>query len=197
MSDSYMDMENTIHTADQDMPDIPEWVKEKNKELCEKYPFLIPSNRWSGKRITDCCGLDGEEGYWPGEPEEHPEYDWSYTELDEMPFGWKKAFGEQICEEIMQELVEHDCVDQYRILDIKEKYGSLRWYDSGGTEKIYNEIIPKYEALSEKTCIRCGAPATKISTGWISPWCDTCALAIYDETIPIEKWISGEDDDEC
>ena len=25
-----------------------------------------------------------------------------------------------------------------------------------------------------KTCIVCGKPATKMSTGWISPYCDDC-----------------------
>jgi hypothetical protein len=27
--------------------------KEYNKQLCEKYPFLIPRNRWSGMKITE------------------------------------------------------------------------------------------------------------------------------------------------
>ena len=48
--------------------------KEYNKQLCEKYPFLLPRNRWTGLV--------------------HPDYDYSYTELDAMPTGWRKAFGE-------------------------------------------------------------------------------------------------------
>ena len=36
------------------------------------------------------------------------------------------------------------------------------------------EIIEKYENLSYHTCINCGKPATKISTGWICPYCDNC-----------------------
>lgn len=32
-------------------------------------------------------------GYWPGEPEAIPEYDYEYTELDSMPEGWRIAFG--------------------------------------------------------------------------------------------------------
>ena len=79
-----------------------------------------------------------------------------------------------MCEEIKQELEEKGLLHQYRISQIKEKYGTLCWYDFGCTEKILREIIPKYEDLSGKTCIKCGKPATKITLGWISPYCDDC-----------------------
>ena len=135
-------------------------IKE-NKKLVERYPFLLPRNRWTGKVSED--------------------YDYHYTELDAMPDGWRKAFGVQMCEDIREELIKADYLDKYRITDIKEKYGSLRWYDFGGTEKMMREIIPKYTRLSKYTCIHCGKPATKISLGWISPWCDDCAAAINGE----------------
>lgn len=195
MSDSYQDMENSV-IVEATSPEVPKSVKKRNKKLCKRFPFLIPTNEWSGKRITDCCGPDGEEGYWPGSPDHHPDYDWEYTKLDDMPEGWRKAFGEQMCEEIMQELVEHNCVDKYRVTQIKEKYGELRWCDFGGTDKIFREIIPKYEELSKRTCINCGAPATRISTGWISPWCDQCILPLRCTTVPIEEWFKEDADDE-
>lgn len=167
-----------------------EETKQRNRELCERFPFLIPFNRWSGKKITDCCGPDGEEGFWPDNPEAHPEeYDYETTELDDMPYGWRKAFGEQMCEEIMDELVAHDLVDKYRVDQIKEKYGTLRWYDSNSTDKIWSEIIPKYEELSWHTCIRCGKPSTKMSLGWVSPFCDECAEELSNRIMfkPIDK----------
>ena len=163
-------------------------VKKKNEELCSKYPFLVPSNRWSGLKITEAD--DG--GYWPGAPNEIPEYDYEYTELDDMPEGWRIAFGEQMCDEILEELKAHNFVDKYRICQIKEKYGGLRWYDNGGTEKLYNEIIPKYEKMSYKTCIHCGKPATKVSTGWISPWCDDCAKEVRDNMVDINEYYSND-----
>lgn len=94
-------------------------TKEQNRELCRRYPFLIPSNRWSGKRITDAVG----GGYWPGNPSAVPEYDYEYTELDEMPDGWRIAFGEQLCEELREELEKTGRMDEYRIVQIKEKFG--------------------------------------------------------------------------
>lgn len=123
--------------------------KEENKKLCEKYPFLMPTNRWTGEVPED--------------------YDYSWTEIDAIPQGWFKAFGMQMVEELSQALGEN--VKNYRISQIKEKYGSLRWYDFGCTKEGY-DVISKYGRLSEVTCIVCGKPATKISNGWISPFCD-------------------------
>ena len=146
--------------------------QEANRKLIERFPFLIPRNRWTDKVPED--------------------FDYSYTELDSMPDGWRKAFGGQMCEEIREELVRANYLDQYRITQIKEKYGSLRWYDFGCTERMLCEIIPKYERLSARTCIRCGKPATNASTIWISPYCDTCANKIgqNERFIPIEEWLN-------
>ena len=156
----------------------------ENKRLCEMYPFLIPWNRWSGKLITDC--MNGEKGYWPGNPTEIPEYDWTYTELDAMPTGWRKAFGIQMCEELREALIEDDDLYRYRVVQCKEKYGSLRWYNNG--TKIGSrvpDIERKYESMSVCTCIICGKPATKITTGWIEPYCDDCC--------PDERWMAIEE----
>lgn len=97
----------------------------------------------------------------------------TFTELDSMPIGWRKAFGIQICKEIKAELKKIKYLRKYRIMQIKEKYGSLRWYDSGNNEEIQN-IINKYEEISSRTCINCGKPAKYISRGWISPYCENC-----------------------
>lgn len=129
-------------------------LKKQNKELISKYPFLMPVNVWTGKPL--------------------PNYDYTYTLLDDMPIGWKKAFGKLLCEDIMNELVESNTLNTYSIQQIKEKYGTLRWYCSGGTEKIY-DIIRKYEHISEFVCITCGkVNVPVINDGWISPQCKSC-----------------------
>lgn len=99
----------------------------------------------------------------------------SYTELDAMEPGWRKSFGIQMCKEIKKELKKHKFLYKYRIVQIKEKWGYLHWYDGGNPKdsKIY-DIIHKYEDISAKTCGVCGKPATKISKGWIYPYCDDC-----------------------
>ena len=135
-------------------------IKMKYKHICKRYPFLIIRN-WK----TD-------------EPIEYP-----YTYLDDMPDGWRRAFGKQMCEEIRKVLIKGNYLNNYRVAQVKEKYGTLRWYDEGAPSSIYRElqdVIDKYEELSYRTCICCGRPATKISLGWISPFCDKCAGKLSD-----------------
>ena len=57
-------------------------TKEENKALIERFPFLMPHNRFTDKIPED--------------------FDYHYTELDAMPDGWRIAFGEQMCQEIAQ-----------------------------------------------------------------------------------------------
>ena len=103
------------------------------------------------------------------------EEDYTWTWLNEIPDGWRKAFGWNLISEINKIYfsIAPQLREDYYPLDIKEKYGALRIYFS-----VYNpsieSIIEKYSKISEKTCICCGAPATKLSKGWISPWCDEC-----------------------
>lgn len=89
-----------------------------------------------------------------------------------MNDGWRKAFGIQMCIEIKERLIENDSLDDYSILEVKEKYGTLRWYDYS---TITDDIISKYEDLSSITCIKCGKQATYISNGWNAPFCTRCA----------------------
>lgn len=94
-------------------------TKEDNKRLCERYPFIVPWNLFSGMLITEAQ----HGGYYPGNPTEIPDYDYDYTLLDNMPDGWNQAFGEQMCEEIREALIEDNDLDRWRIVQLKEKYG--------------------------------------------------------------------------
>lgn len=134
----------------------------KNWILINKYPFLLPK-------------------YWNRDNmiyEADKDYDYTLTELDAMPNGWRKAFGEMMCEEIKEELIKHNCLDEYLILDIKEKFGQLRWSDNGtpiGCNT--SQIIDKYSVLSENICIFCGkpdVPMTGTLPSYLSPLCKSC-----------------------
>jgi hypothetical protein len=97
----------------------------------------------------------------------------TYTELCSMPEGWRKSFGVQMCKDIKQALLKtsKQALYSYRILQIKEKYGELRWYDANATHDVY-AVILKYEELSRNTCIVCGESAKYTTTSWISPYCE-------------------------
>ena len=106
----------------------------------------------------------------------------NYEWLNCIPEGWK---------ELAQQMVQEcEAIDPtYTIEDLKEKFGSMRvysycksWYDDKEIEDYgfaISDIENKYEILSARTCCKCGRPATKISTGWILPWCDECGIDKY------------------
>lgn len=121
----------------------------ENYELCMKYPILIPNN--------------DEEFYY------------EYTQLDFFPIGWKKAFGEQWAKEVqavINKMPINIQKDAY-IIDIKEKHGQLRVFFSVCSDEL-DEVLKKYEKLSESVCIKCGKHKTEGLGGWFSFLCNDC-----------------------
>ena len=56
---------------------------------------------------------------------------------------------------------------------IKEKYGGLRLYFSGGDEYVEG-LVSMAEAMSYKICEVCGNRGSPNENGWISTLCDGC-----------------------
>lgn len=154
VNDYYADVEKNKNLKNQ--------IEKYNKELIKEYPFLEMRNVFTDK----------------------PTNNFMFTWLDDMPEGWRIAFGKEICDELKQALIDYDnkngtdMLHKYRIHQIKEKYGSLRWYDNGVTPEM-SVIISKYEMMSEKICIICGEKAVYSTKGWISPYCEICSSEIY------------------
>lgn len=99
-----------------------------------------------------------------------------YTELDSLDIGWRKAFGKDLCKDLRKALWKEGglkALFRFRITQIKEKWGYLHFYYSGGGEKV-QKVISRYEEISKRTCVGCGKPATWRTTSWICPWCDDC-----------------------
>lgn len=105
-------------------------------------------------------------------------------EADFLPDGWTDTFIPKMKQELADVL--GGAVDDFIVFQIKEKYGAMRmywsWadrdYDDSESKHLINlatkidAVIRKYEAISEKTCVVCGKPATKMTTGWVIPVCD-------------------------
>ncbi len=83
-----------------------------------------------------------------------------------------------MCKDIKKTLLKNGrkALYNYRIEQIKEKWGELCWYDIGGTTDV-NKIISKYTYISARTCIHCGELATVYTPieYWKCPYCDNCA----------------------
>lgn len=123
----------------------------------------------------------------------------SWTKLDWMPDGWRKAFGLRLCEDLRKELLRaggRTALRHYKVYDIKEKWGALRWDDGCVVGNITN-IVHIYEYLSERYCICCGELATCVTPEeyWRSPYCDkhfpnncTCKLEYGTKHMPWFGW---------
>ena len=61
----------------------------------------------------------------------------------------------------------------FRFSQVKEKWGILRIYHSGGDEFCAG-VIAMAEAVSSVTCERCGKPGKSTGGGWISTLCEGC-----------------------
>lgn len=146
-----------------------------NKMMIESFPFLMPRNRWTD-RIPE-------------------NFDYRYNEMYSMPYGWAKEFGYEMLCEIYQALVDANYLEKYRIMDIKEKYGTLCWYDSGAPKQVF-EIIEHYIGKSAHVCQSCGKPATYMTQGWIGYFCRKCGKKLGAVKIPKKWWEADFDDDE-
>ena len=126
-----------------------------------KYPFLRVTNNSVYPWLT-------EEDSW----------------ADEIPIGWRDSFFENMCDELI--VVLGNYINEFEIVQLKEKYGSMRLYWNWKDENIFTEeqihnltntirdVISKYEAISYHTCVRCGKPSIGYTKPWILPVCDKC-----------------------
>lgn len=134
--------------------------KIKNYFFCLKYPFYKNRNVWTDKFL----------GY-------------SMTRYEDIPEGWRKAFGKQLSEDLRKQLKKDKQLHTFRFSQIKEKWGKLRLYTFGCSEECW-DIIRKYEALSKKYCIYCGKPATHKTTGYVLYLCkDHCKLEVAPDNV--------------
>lgn len=91
-----------------------------------------------------------------------------------MGFGFEHDDGWfelewKLCEDL-EKLVEPD----YKLMQIKEKFGTLRWYDCGANAEAAKRIR-QAEDESSNTCEVCGNPASLCTAGyWVKTLCEFC-----------------------
>ena len=85
--------------------------------------------------------------------------------------GWFDVIH-NLCKELNElYLSKNKNPDDIFVLQVKEKYGGLRFYTNGLIEGGY-EIISKYENLSETTCEICGEIGKIRGDYWLKCLCD-------------------------
>jgi len=88
--------------------------------------------------------------------------------------GWWPIL-EALCGQIQHHIdwknKQGNVVHQVTVAQIKEKFGGLRFYYSGGDEAI-DGMVRMAESWAARSCEECGAPGKSRDGSWIKTLCD-------------------------
>ena len=104
--------------------------------------------------------------------------------------GWYKLYYD-LCTDI-ERIIETRKLDpdKYCFSQVKEKFGFLRVYMTASTDEI-SEVIAQAQALSEKTCERCGDVGNLCDWGWLGVRCVECRRV---EAVEREaRWVRSQE----
>jgi hypothetical protein len=158
--------------------------EELDKQLVEKYPLLY-RNRYAPMTETAMCwGFSHGDGWYNiinalsyllcSEYEQKKDRYESTKRYFENDGRWPWTGGKEItAEEVEQKRLEMVEAEKTvpTVSQVKEKFGTLRFYIDGGTKEHYN-YIRFAESMSAVTCETCGAPGKTRGHGWYYTACD-------------------------
>ena len=129
---------------------------ELDKKLCEKYPKIFRDRH---APVTETCmswGFECGDGW--------------YQILDSLCgqiqsyVDWKNRSAEAGYKNF-------EPVEQVVAVQVKEKFGGLRFYYDGGDQHI-SGMVRMAESWAACTCEKCGKPGFSRTGGWIRTLCD-------------------------
>lgn len=115
-----------------------------------------------------------------------------------LPYKLKNKFLRNIVSKIFDELnrlerEEYETIPQVTVDQVKEKFGTLRFYYSGGDETI-NGMVWLAEHMSYNICEVCGSTKNIGSTtGWIRTLCEDCATKPNNRGV-VPQWKKRKED---
>lgn len=118
--------------------------EELDKQLCEKYPKLFADRNSPMTETAMCWGFEVGDGW--------------YDLIDIL------------CGSI-QGYIDSNNKQQITVSQVKEKFGTLRFYTNGSTDLI-NGMIWMAEHMSCRICETCGKPGKYRGKGWFYTACD-------------------------
>lgn len=173
---------------------------ELDAKLVEKYPKIFAARYKSMQETCMCWGFEHGDGWYNiinalcANIQHH--IDWKrkqratdlrrlraarkgrdallkFMSPDRDPMDWQKERADEILKELengtfnVTEKVTQVVADQ-----VKEKFGTLRFYFHGGDEYCRG-VAAMAESMTVFTCEECGAPGTQNRGGWIKTLCET------------------------
>ena len=178
--------------------------QELDKLLCEKYPKMMVNRNKDMKETCMCWGFECGDGWFNilnqlmSQIQHH--IDWKEKQragaikYNEMA-AQAKAGNFDLFEETMKalpndeykqkrlaEIVAGDfrpvpeSIPQVTLDQVKEKFGTLRFYYQGGDDYI-SGMVSLAESMTAVTCENCGNPGSCRGGGWVHTYCTPCEEA--------------------
>ena len=131
--------------------------QELDKLLCEKYPKMMANRNKNMQETAMCWGFECGNGWFNilnqlmSNIQHH--IDWNNQNFEKGYSQYKQ-------------------VAQVTLDQVKEKFGTLRFYYTGGDEYI-SGMVRMAESMSGVTCEECGNPGETNGHGWLVTLCET------------------------
>jgi len=178
--------------------------QELDKLLCEKYPKMMVNRNKDMKETCMCWGFECGDGWFNildqlmGNIQHH--IDWKdkqrisairYNDMaaqakagnfDLFEEDMKALPNDEYKEKRLGEIVAGDfrtvpeSIPQVTLDQVKEKFGTLRFYYSGGDDVI-DGMVRMAESMTGVTCESCGNIGESRGGGWIHTYCTPCEEA--------------------
>jgi hypothetical protein len=122
--------------------------QELDEYLCKVYPKIMVNRDRPMTETAICWGFECGDGW--------------FQILNQLMgniqhyIDWKNKDGEVVSQVVLDQ--------------VKEKFGTLRFYYTGGDDYIRG-LVAMAESMSGVTCEECGKPGTSTGGGWIRTVC--------------------------
>ena len=123
-------------------------------ELESKFPEMF-ANPYGGVAVG--------QGWWP--------IIWNLCTQIDSHVKWKNKTREALLKDNPYNHPIPDHVPQVVVMQIKEKFGGLRFYYDGGDDRV-DGMVTMAESWADHSCEECGKPGKSRDGGWIRTLCD-------------------------
>ena len=173
--------------------------KELDEALCAKYPLIFRDRNENMQNTAMCWGFECGDGWYNiidilcgklGSEyySAKSRYDFIKDRAGEKMYG--NASGDIITQgeiDLRKQIMDEEALKVPVAVQVKEKFGGLRLYVQGATEKHWN-YISFAESMSYRICESCGAEGKTYTDGWHTTLCDIhAAMAGKEEEYEYEE----------
>ena len=173
--------------------------EELDKQLCEKYPKIFRDRHAPMNQTCMCWGFDHGDGWYNiiaamcANIQHHIDrtreqrldallYNRAlkramrgdFSTFNKLPSWTQKWISEALEDPEPQCKLVPEVCPQVVAVQVKEKFGTLRFYYNGG-DKVVDGIERMAESMSAVMCEECGTPGRSRGGGWIRTLCDAHA----------------------